>query len=299
MSISIKRIFVVCVILFSVSVVLRGQNSDTPSDLSKPAKVSDAKSVGNRILLVSLYGDSIIDSDIESIMYDYWKLNDKVQFLSNDMINTIVLNNESKYAILSINMVKATDVSTYGTRINHFLIFSVKLAENLKKERPVYYQDLDFSSTVDKPVVGKGDILFALDVLQNHLAARMLGKEMLGWYSQIQSNKGQLETKTLLIDVKLVDKKLTEEDVPLNYPYKFQFCNNTDIEKAQLNRNKDYATIKIVPMGMGTNVLMHLVIDCENGKLISYGDSFNGAFDTNFSNLINKKHLKMYFKHSN
>jgi len=94
-----------------------------------------------------------------------------------------------------------------------------------------------------------------------------------------------------------MDSKYTMEDLKQDYPFSFKICTRDFIEKAQLEKNNNFAFLELTPMGDEIRLLVHLIVNCEDGKLISYGEYFNGFGDA-YSNFVNKDHVKSYIKYS-
>jgi hypothetical protein len=171
------------------------------------------------------------------------------------------------------------------------------LGEKYTSKRPVFYQDVISEIQNDNIVLNKREIIFAVCFIQNHLNARREGKNRMLFTLEVIENSGKLKNKTLLVDKNFLDKKLTKEDFKKNYPYSYVISDLKLIEKTQTMRDKNYAYVEIAPIGGAANVMMHYIVDCENGKIISYGEYFNGAFD-NFSNWVTVDHIKCYVKNS-
>lgn len=293
-----QRIYLTIFQLLLLFVVCSAQNTSTPSEISLQASKEDVSLIQNRTLLIELYGTPEIDTDVTEMLIKFWNFNQNFIFVSKESIVGILKDNESKYAVLAIDKVIATDKTQYGSYINSFFRFSVKLGEKYNKYRPVFYQDVDFHIENDKPILAKRDIAFAINFIQNHFRARKEGKLRIGtFYHEIKENMGKLETKTLLLDKMLMDKKLQENDIPANYTFQYKVSDQKEIENAIMTNDNRYAYVEIVPIGGGYDVKLHFVVDCETGLILSYGDFFNGAFDK-FSNMINDKHLHNYEKHS-
>lgn len=293
--INLKTISPTIYLLFILCVASYGQNNSTPTGAASQAKKDDVILVESRTLLVELYGDPDIDENVKELVDKLWKFNQNIHYASKEIVAGILKNNESKYAVLAVDMVHAVN----DGYTNDFFRFSVKLGEKHNKTKPVFFQDVPFSLENKKTILAKRDIIFVVNYIQNHFYARKEGKTRMGlFYSELKENLGKLENKTLLIDRKLMDKKLIENEIAANYTFPYKMADEKEIEKAILTNDKRYAYIEIVPIGGGYDVMMHCIIDCENARIISRGDIFNGAFDMSFSNLVNEKQLKAYIKNS-
>lgn len=293
----LKTVSLTILILSNVISTSFAQSKKTPLGASKQAKPEDAKLVKDRILLVRLLENQLIDERLRKDVKSFWKYNSDIKFLTNDEIVSAVKDNETKYAILTIDVVNVFTNSLNPGPANQFVRFSIMLGEKLNKTRPVFYQDVIPEVQSEKFDLNQREIIFSIRCIQNHLIARTEGKTRLFFTWEVAENFGKLETKILLVDEKFMAKDFTAEDFKANYPYQFKITDINFIEKALNDKDKKYAYVERVPSGTSSSALMHYIVDCENGQTLSYGDFFNGAFD-GFSNSVNKKQVKCYAKNS-
>jgi hypothetical protein len=259
-------------------------------DVSLPASKKNVIEAEKRTLLIALTGNTEMDQNIKDLVDRCWKFNTEHHFVSYDDLKGIVSDESSKYTILSVNMVNAPATN------NKFFRFSVYLSEKYSRRKALFYTDvLGFYNKTEFEVKRK-DIIFALKHIQNHFIARKAGILRMG-YSEVRKYRGVLPTKTLLLDSALFDKKLDSKQIFPSYTLPYKVTDEKEIEEALMNNDDKYACVQIVPIADVFDVRLHYVIDCENCNIISYGDTFNGFGDFGFSNLINKKHLRLYQSH--
>jgi hypothetical protein len=293
----LKTLSLLILILANVIFTAVAQNKKTPLGASKQAKTEDAKLLKDRILVVGQYGNQVTDERIKKNVKEFWKYNSEVVFSTSEAISNLVKSNAGKYAVLMIDLVNVYKASLNPGPANQFIRFSITLGEKFDDKRPVFYQDVVPEVQKEIYVLNQREIIFAISCIQNHLTARSEGKNRMFFTWEMIDNSGKLETKTLLVDEKILAKGFTPNNFKENYPFAFEITDVSHIEKALLNKDKKYAYVELVPTGTSSRVLTHYVVDCENGQVISYGEFFNGAFDR-YSNLVNDEQVKCYAKNS-
>lgn len=307
-----KKLYFIISIIFILHVVFAtnalSQFGNTTSGPAKQVKTEKAKMILGRTLLVLHTDVPELDKKIQEIVNEYWELNENIQFISGDKLKGIIAGKETEYCILSANEVYISQTEGKFTYNNEYMRITLKLGEEYKKRKALFYHNIAYETdrtTKEKDRkekhifdMDKKEILFAIDFIQNHINARIEGKNRLTFAYEAIENSGKLSSKTLLIASDQMDKKLTEQDVQENYPYKFKIVDAKDIESAYLSRNKDFAFVAIAPMGYSRGIMTNYIVDCETGQILSFGEQHNGAFD-NFSNLVSKDHIKAYSKNSN
>jgi len=277
----------------------QSRNDQTTSFTAGQLSKKEIGLIEARTMLVELYGDPEIDDNVKMVINKFWRFNKDIHFANMENTVGLLKGNESKFFVLSVNKVEATEITKYGVYTNYFIRFSIKLGEKHNKTRPAFFQDVLLHEENGKTTVDKRDIIFAVNYIQNHFEARKAGKSRFGLFMlEVKENSGKLENKTLLIDEKQMDKKMDVSKIAQDYVFPYKISNLTEIENAQLSQDKRYAYVEIIPIGGSRVNNFHLVVDCETGLVISYGDLNNGAFDFTFSNLINNKHLKSYYNNS-
>jgi hypothetical protein len=275
------------------------------------AKVEEAKMAKERTLLVVRTGNIDFDKKIEEVLKKYWKFNKNISFTSQEDLKQVLKGNEQKYCVLTVQDIVSSQTGA-GSYVNEFMRFAVNLGEKADKKKPLFYQNIAFKEddknskrtklfknspeyTLD---LDKKEILFALDYIQNHLFARTEGKNRGTFYYEAIENTGNLAKTTLLIAREDMHEKLTEQDIKDNYPYKYKIIDYKKIEELYLLRSKGFSFVEVAPMGVATGQMIHYVVNCENGQILSAGELDNG-FGDRFSNFINKDHLKAYVKNGN
>lgn len=294
----LHRISLLLFVFFAFGTICFSQSTRTPSGTSLGAKQEDALAASNRVLLVYSLGDEIKLEDIKEVIDKTWKFNKEIQYVKNGTLAGILRSNPAKYAVLEVFRVYAESSSGYGTHVNEFTRFSIKLGEKYDKKRPVFFIDVPISYHNQKLYLTKSDIYFAVRFIQNHLIARKSGRRQGALYKENEGKEGKLENKTLLIDRALMDPKLEEKDIPTYYTYPYKVTDEKEIEKALSENDGRYAYVAITPTGEGINLTIHYVVDCDKGYVLSFGDLFHGAADFSYSTLINKKQLSSYIDHS-
>lgn len=305
-------------VLFLLSIMastttLYGQFNQHPSGLSIQAKVEEAKMAKDRALLVVRTGKIDFDKKIEEVFKKYWKLNKNISFTSQKDLKQLLKGNEQKYCVLTIqDIVSSQGYNGASNFVNEFMRFAVSLGEKADKKKPLFYQNIAFKEddrnskraklfgkspeyTLD---LDKKEILFALDYIQNHLIARTEGKNRGTFYYEVIENTGNLANTTLLIAREDLHEKLTEQDIKDNYPYKYKIVDYKKIEELYLLRSKGFSFVEVAPMGVATGQMIHYVVSCADGQLLSAGELDNG-FGDRFSNFVNKDHIKAYVKNAN
>jgi|GEM_PF-3437923 len=301
-----KRIFwglLIQILIFSTPLV--AQEDIAESGETGQAKIEEVKKIESRILLIELYGDSVIDKDINELMNKNWTFNKQLQFVNSEHIPQILKNNETKYAVLTPKKIVATIQNAFIGPVNVLFRLTLRLGENYDKVKSVYYQDIDFHEinnnirVDDIKHLSKTDICFSINYIQNHLYARKEGKKRYsGFINEVVENQYILENKILLIDEDKLDKELNKNDISKYYTFPFKLTNQKEIENAFLTKDKRYAYVQILPYATAWHIKYHIVVDCETSFILSFGDFHNGAFDNSFSNEITRKHLLSYQKYS-
>lgn len=165
----------------------------------------------------------------------------------------------------------------------------IDLIEGVENGRPVYLQNLpNLFPTL-------GDLVFGVQMVQSYLEGRLSGKNRSEGMEDLKERAGVLKQKTLLIDKDDVKGNLTSDDISENYQYKYQLTDYSTIEKAILDKDKNFAYVQIVPM-MGTSGFVHYVVDAEKAVVIGYSAPFPIGLKGVSSGAarITAKHLKNY-----
>lgn len=288
------RLFYSALIFIVVGYTAFGQASKTTNPALNQVKKEDLVAIKSRPLIICRTGRPQIDQDIEMLVKKIWTFNAEVLFYDNDEIKTKLAANEAGYSILSFEVINYVLSGKVPEGANGWVRVSLKLSENYNKPKPAFFQDISAGLAESTLTLQKREIIFALHVIQNHLVAREAGKK---GREEMMETQGMLAKKTLLIDQRFMDAKFTPEDMKQHYPFPFLVTNREFIEKAQLEKNKDYAFLELTPMGDEIRLLTHLIINCEDGKRLSYGEFFNGFGDA-YSNFVNKSHVEAYAKYS-
>jgi hypothetical protein len=297
---SMKLKLVICshLLLLFVAFAAFGQASKTPMGISPQVKKEEVIALKSRLLIVASVGVPQIDKDIEELVKKLWKFNSEIQFCDNKTIDTKLAASESGYAILSFDQINFVLGGDLPDGANRWMRASLKLSEKYNKTKPAYFQDIIASVEGKELKLRKREIIFALQSIQNHLLARSEDKKRINNYAfEALENAGTLEKKILLIDEKFIGKKYTVEELKKDYPFQFKISNYAAIEKAQLEKNKQYAFLELAPMGSDVNLLVHLIVNCDDGEIISYGEFYNG-FGDRYSNFVSKDHVIAYTKYS-
>jgi len=271
-----------------------GQATKTVSPALNQVKKEDLIAIKSRPLIFCRTGRPQIDKDIEALVKKIWTFHSEVLFYDNDQIKTKLAANEAGYSIISFDVVNYVLSGKVPEGANGWVRASLKLSEKYNKPKPAFYQDISAGLTENALTLQKREIIFALHVIQNHLVARDAGKKV---REEVMETQGMLAKKTLLIDEEFMDTKFTAENLKQYYTFPFKITKREFIEKAQLERNKDYAFLELTPIGDEVRLLTHLVINCEDGKLLSTGEYFNG-FGDQYSNFVSKSHAEAYVKYS-
>ncbi len=305
-------------VLFLLSIMastttLYGQFNQPPTGLSMQAKVEEAKMAKDRALLVVRTGKDDFDKKIEEVVKNYWKFNQNISFTSQEDLKQLLKGNEQKYCVLTIQDIVSSQTSNNASNFeNEFMRFAVSLGEKADNKKSLFYQNIAFKEddrdfkreklfgkspeyTLD---LDKKEILFALDFIQNHLIARTEGKKRGTFYYEVIENTGNLANTTLLIAREDLHEKLTEQDIKDNYPYKYKIVDYKKIEELYLLRSKGFSFVEVAPMGEATGHMIHYVVSCADGQLLSAGEIDNG-FGDRFSNFVNTDHIKAYVKNAN
>lgn len=284
----------VCFAFLNVS----GQSGKTPNRISPQAYPVDAKAIKNRPLIIKRTGDVKVDNDVEMLVKKLWKYNAEILFCDNKTIETKLALNEAGYGILSFDLVNFVVGGKIPEGTKNWVRVSIKLSERYNKTLPVYYQDVIANYQENELTIQKREIIFSLLVLQNHLMARLEEKRRgLNHLFESMENAGVLEKKILLIDEKFFGDKYTAEEMKVEYPFQFKVSNRAEIEKAQLEGNKEYAYLELTPMGADINLLAHMIVNCEDGEFLSFGEYYNG-FGDKYSNFVSKAHAANYAHNS-
>ncbi len=173
-----------------------------------------------------------------------------------------------------------------------FSIYEYVITWNLKPdihtaqmvtEMDYYYGDYRYRVIV-QGFPGKMEIVSGILMLKALLEKAEVTERMSSYtFEVLNSFRGGLEDKTLLIDQNYLDTTLTVAKMKEEYPYKFNIVPKEIIENAVVNRTPGLAYILSYPMlssgyaaGVGKKdklirTYMLLVIDAETGKTLSSG----------------------------
>jgi hypothetical protein len=289
-----KTLYSALILVFAMHIAF-GQAKKTKSPVLNQVKKEDLVAIKSRPLIIARTGRAQVDKDIETLVKKIWTFNSEVLFYSVDDIKAKLKVNEAGYSILSFDLINyALANKKVPEGANGWVRASLKLSERYNKPAPAFFQDISAGLTENTMTLHKREIIFALHVIQNHLRTRDAGKKS---REEMLANQGLLAKKTLLIDEKFMDDKFTAADMKQNYPFAFKVVKREVIEKAQLEKNKDCAFLELTPIGDEVNLLTHLIINCEDGEQLSYGEFYNG-FGDSYSNFVNKSHAEAYAKYS-
>ncbi len=301
-------------VLMLVLVPVISQAKGTTSGPARQVKPEEAIEFKNRQLLVVKTGETEFDEIVQLMISNYWNLQQSVQYVSTDELNTIITDNPEKYGVLTVNKIELKEYSNYITMRNRYLRFSIWFAENLNKRRALYYQNVLYNNISVKEItktrvftkdkneysfdLTKTEVLFAIGMIQNHIKARIEGKQRITVNYEALENTGKLQNKILLIAESDLNDDLKEKDLSEYYPYSYEIVTKQEIEDKFLAKDSKYAYVEIIPLGYVQAINSMNVIDCENGELLSFGEQYNGAFDR-YTNNVGKGHLKAFAKNSN
>lgn len=295
-----KSLYPTLIVFFLlVALDVLGQSNKTPTGSSRQVSKEDLMAIKSRPLLVCRTGIAQVDRDIETYAKKIWTFNSEIQFHDQNEIVDKIAANKTGFAILSFDRVNYVLSGKIPTGTNAWFRASLKLSEKYNKTQPVFFQDITANWEENKTIeIRKREIIFALHVIHNHLLAREADKKRTVNYAfEALENAGTLAKKTLLIDEKFMNSKFTVEDLKEQYPFSFKIATLEFIQKAQIEKNKNYAYLQLVPTGSEIALLAHLIVDCEDGELISYGEFYNGFGDA-YSNFVSKSHVEGYVKYS-
>jgi hypothetical protein len=302
--------FSVIIVAFFVS------NMALAQQVKRQVKPEVAASVKNRKLIVWLkseeesaikklqgadlknykQGIAKFNDNLQTVIKTFWTFNSSVSYLTKDKISS--LSPVSEYAILAVDLINIRYSNQINRKpANQILRLNVCLLEDYDPIKPIFYQDIvGYVSELGVPAITKMDLIAATHMVQNHLQARLEGKNRPNGahFQEAIEHAGTLKNKTLLIDTTFMESKLTEQDIKEAYSYPFLITSSAVIEKAQLARDKKYAYVYLFPIGDASNMVYHCVLDCETGKVISY--SMQSGLHLN--NFIDRKHLEQYILYS-
>lgn len=311
-----KHIYSIIIFLVFITNVapINSQTKKTTDGPSKQVKPDDAKEFKNRQLLVVKTGDENFDKKVQQIIGKYWNFQESIQYVTYDQLNAEIENNPNNYGVLIINQVVLTGYTDTWTRHNRYLRFSVWFGEIMNKKRALYYQNVLYNNVPVEEItktrvfskdkneytfdLDNTEILFAVNVIQNHLKARCDGKPRSTIFYEAVQNAGKLANKTLLIAESDLEENLKGKDLSEYYSYPYKIVSLKEIEEKFMAQDKDYAYVEIVPFGYTYGINSLYVVDCESGELLSFGEQHNGAFD-NYSNMVSKGHLSRFVANSN
>jgi hypothetical protein len=143
----------------------------------------------------------------------------------------------------------------------------------------------------------EGDLALGLQMMQNFLQARLDGKKRNEILDEAKENKSLLESKTLLIDRQDIKGGLSQAQIKSAYPYPFKIVDYQTIEKAILDRDKNFAVVQIIPLRTGVPAFAHVVMSTEDGKSLAFYEPIQASvMGKSTEARIGERHLKNYAK---
>lgn len=260
---SIKDPVITVLLILFLTTDISGQVKKETFEGPPLVTAKDARLFKDRILLVGLPGIEIIDSRIMDFVGDLWIYNKQIIYLPKDQIADSIRNKEVKYAILQIDPGDQYHSWPYFDPSIPFIRFSIKLGEKYRAKRTMFYHDIIPEKHNSAIIISNCEIFFALDFIQNHLFQKFDGIYKYYFEQEVSENPGILKTKTLLLDELVIDTTLTKEEIESVYPFQYEITSLSRIEQFQRERDGRYAYV----IRAGTT---HYVVDCANGKMISY-----------------------------
>ncbi|WP_299464266.1 hypothetical protein [uncultured Microscilla sp.] len=271
-----------------------------------------ALEIQQRTLLVPIAAKKSKNDEVfEQLVKKYWKFNEQVEFVSHKKAAAMLKKNKGKYALLGYSLF--VDRTTTRRRNPAYNGMNSK-----------YNKDSYVSNTIQTLVVWltdkKGSIkvnlsrkyslerntIYGLQHLQyllNYLVADSKHKSLMTFYKrQIKKNAPELKQKTLLIDEKLLAKKLKRAKIKDYYPYPHKIVKTGAVEQALKEQNADYAFIHIASIDYGQGAMnIHFVSNAATGKIYLYlaakvGMPSIAGIKLHNNRNIGKKQLKKYAK---
>jgi len=184
-------------VLLTVSVV-NGQSNKTPTGVSGQVSKEDLVAIKSRPLLVCLTGIPQVDKDIETYTKKIWTFSPVVSFHNVDEISQKIEGNKSGYAILTFSRINYILGGKIPEGTNAWFRADLKLSEKYNKTKPAFFQDMTASWEEGKNIeVRRREIVFVLNVIQNHLIAREADKRRspINTQWEVLENAGTLQER--------------------------------------------------------------------------------------------------------
>jgi hypothetical protein len=234
--------------------------------------------------------------DLQYTIKTFWTFNTSIQFLTGEQISA--LGSNDAYGLMALDVINIKYAGQISRKpVNHVVRMHISFLENYDPIKPMFYADMvGFLDKYSVPDLGKRDFISSALLIQNHMEARVAGKNRPSGYSLIEAheNGGLLKSKILLVDTLYLEKMLSEED-KATYGFALEISNEKAIEKALSKKDGKYAHVYLVPeISDAAQYFYHYVIDCSTGLVISY----SVPMGFHMKNYIDKAHLKNYAKNS-
>jgi len=216
----------------------------------------------------------------------YWKLNDKITYVSLSEAKAKMKANKGKYATMFFQRLKQEQrTSIGGFNIANYTSWYdyVRIAITFKFSS---FKIEDMYTTLPPGKITEGSYAAAIRYWNNYYESWLDGSiYKIGSEEDVK----RMNTTTLLLNKDFLHKKLTEEQVKEIYPYPIELVDKSVIDDAILNE-KDYLYIFKAPViGMKESMKAHYVIDAKTGMYIKYGSSNAGTtIDKGVINLYKK-----------
>lgn len=250
-----------------------------PAQAQMVGKMKDLVEFSKRPLIVTLLeaGDEkdsqgvfAFNEAVKSSIESCWALNQKVTFMTESEIESLIKAKNKGYAVLQIESWQITkERSRHGTYyanpnswVNSFIRF------RFIEDSPMSAFYLHYLLS---PHPNQADLTGALMQTQNFIEKSIRNKRELDLKKEAEHIGPTLTKKTLLIDKGMLYKTLTEDEIKEIYTSPYKLVDRQEIEDAILNREPGYAYIDIQPANPNNPTQFNqFIVDAHSGDILAY-----------------------------
>lgn len=239
-------------------------------------------------LQIVISGIDPVDSSFMKAINNYWDFNKSFRFKKESGRERVSKGRTvSKMELVNTSLVESTEFNNIEMSRSE-----LGSAFMIRFENGKHYQNIGFN---------KYSELKYFDFVEAVKRAQFVMKEIIklgSWRKVFNATKKvygkELESKTLLVDERVLKEGVGEEEFGEIYPYEFQFVDYQEIEKAVLDNDDSKAYFSIVEEKVG--VYVQYICNAGDGKIYTHKHSVlqtkSSMANKSFNRVIGKSDLK-------
>jgi hypothetical protein len=222
---------------------------------------------------------NLYNENIKMAVDKFWTVNKEIEYRTTSDIQTLIKKKNTTYSVLyySESSEHFVDYSTNKNLVVPMLNYTRMEHHNSKVDYSIFLP-ISFLTPHDDYI--ETDLIFGVQFIQRNIEY-MIEKNVKMSASAYAKTFGVtcslLQTKTLLLDNKLMSNNTSANEIKNNYKYKFAFSDAKKINEAVETSDNEYAYLVSLPYEKHTAspnapssiLCIRLVIDSKDGNILS------------------------------